>query len=78
MKLKSPVDQQVIAIAVVEGVCGIDRYYDNPVPAGFLIVKAVSILRGEAPLQEMHPAGLVALKDVGDKCFLWRQKLMRK
>lgn len=79
MKLKSPVDQQVVAIARIEGVWGEDRYYDNPVPMGHLIVTAISVLNEDAPLLEReHPEGLVLLKDVKQRSFLWRQKCMRK
>lgn len=36
MKLKSQVDQQELAIAKVGGVCGVDNFYDNLAPIGFL------------------------------------------
>lgn len=80
VKLKSPVDSRVVALATVRGVWGQGFYNGSEIPPGQLIVTADEVFEQETPLLEkQHPnSHCKLLKDVGDKHFLWYQKLMRK
>lgn len=80
VKLKSPVDQRIVALATVIGIWEQDLYYKNEIPIGQLMVVAKTILEPDAPLLEKtHPEkGVVHLRDVEERPFLWYQKLMRK
>lgn len=79
VKLKSPVDAQVVAIATVQGVWGVDLYHGKEIEPGHLMVTAQEVRGWDTPLVEVdHPLKITMLKQVQDATFLWYQKLMRK
>lgn len=80
VKLKSPVDQRIVALATVTGIWEQDLYYEKEIPVGHLMVSAMTVLEPDTPLlQKDHPEkGVEFLRDVENMPFLWYQKLMRK